>query len=211
MKHKKVFFLICTALLSIHGFSQIKKQSTAEKTVVAAEPKTAVAEKKANPKDKIATADKKVEVTDGKIPTSKTVAPGDKKLADKTTIPVLDTLKIKTAEVNLDSMANLSLKFKSYKKTAHASYYHDKFNGKRTASGKKFDNKKYTAAHRKFPFGTKLKITNISNGKSVIVEVTDRGPFSRGREIDITRKAFMEIADNKNGGSMSVSIEVEDN
>ena len=195
--------------MSIHGFSQIKKQSTAEKTVVAAEPKTAVAEKKANPKDKIATVDKKVEVTDGKIP--KTVSPGDKKLADKTTIPILDTLKIKTTEVNLDSIANLSLKFKSYKKTAHASYYHDKFNGKRTASGKKFDNKKYTAAHRKFPFGTKLKITNTTNGKSVIVEVTDRGPFSRGREIDITRKAFMDIADNKNSGSMSVSIEVEDN
>jgi rare lipoprotein A len=96
--------------------------------------------------------------------------------------------------------------FKSFKKLAHASYYHDKFNGKRTASGKKFDNNKLTAAHRKLPFGTKLKITNEANGKFVIVEVTDRGPFSRGREIDLSRRAFFEIASNKKSGSMIVSI-----
>ena len=108
-----------------------------------------------------------------------------------------------------DSLGLISnLKLKLHKKNAHASYYHDKFNGRRTASGKKFDNSKYTAAHRKFPFGTKLKITNEINGKSVIVEVTDRGPFSKGREIDLTRKAFMEIAANKGSGAQKVTIEV---
>jgi rare lipoprotein A len=98
-------------------------------------------------------------------------------------------------------------KFVFFKKNAHASYYHDKFNGKRTASGKRFDNQKLTAAHRKFPFGTRLRITNEANGKSVVVEVTDRGPFARGREIDLSKKAFMDITSNKRSGAVIVKIE----
>lgn len=98
-------------------------------------------------------------------------------------------------------------KFVIFKKNAHASYYHDKFNGRRTASGKRFDNSKLSAAHRKFPFGTKLRITNEENGKSVIVEVIDRGPFARGREIDLSKKAFMDIASNKSSGAVNVKIE----
>ena len=127
-------------------------------------------------------------------------------------IIVQDTVKkfaIKLEPAIIDTLTNLSVKFKPFKKDAHASYYHNKFNGKRTASGRKFSNDEFTAAHRKFPFGTLLRITNEKNGKFVIVEVTDRGPFSRGREIDLTRKAFMEIADNKNSGTMSVTIEEE--
>jgi rare lipoprotein A len=98
-------------------------------------------------------------------------------------------------------------KLKVYKKSVHASYYANKFNGKRTSSGIKFNNNDYTAAHKKFPFGTKLRITNEANGKSVIVEVIDRGPFVRSREIDLTKRAFMEIAKNKGAGSMIVTIE----
>jgi rare lipoprotein A len=98
-------------------------------------------------------------------------------------------------------------KFVLVKKNAHASYYHDKFNGKKTASGARFDNTKLTAAHRKLPFGTKLKITNEVNGKFVIVVVTDRGPFAKGREIDLSKKAFMDIASNKSSGAVIVKIE----
>jgi rare lipoprotein A len=98
-------------------------------------------------------------------------------------------------------------KFVFFKKNAHASYYHDKFNGKKTSSGRRFDNKKLTAAHRKFPFGTVLRITNEDNGKSVIVEVIDRGPFARGREIDLSKKAFMDITSNKRSGAVIVKIE----
>lgn len=94
-----------------------------------------------------------------------------------------------------------------FKKNAHASYYADKFNGRRTASGRKFDNSKNTAAHKKLPFGTILRVTNEANGKSVIVEITDRGPFTKGREIDLSRKAFMEITSNKNFGSLMVTLE----
>ena len=107
-----------------------------------------------------------------------------------------------------DSVIVIKGLFEPYKKDVQASYYANKFNGRRTASGKKFDNTKYTAAHRKLPFGTKLKVTNESNGKFVLVEVTDRRPFSRGREIDLSRKAFMDITSNKNSGSMKVKIEI---
>ncbi len=119
---------------------------------------------------------------------------------------VKDTVKTDlTAADSLKIYENCT--FKLFKKKAHASYYHNKFNGKRTASGSRFNNNKYTAAHRKFPFGTKLKVTNEANGKFVIVEVTDRGPFTRGREIDLTRRAFMEIVQNKNSGFVMVTIE----
>jgi len=97
---------------------------------------------------------------------------------------------------------------KMYDRSAHASYYATKFNGRKTASGEIFSNSRYTAAHRKIPFGTKLRITNLANKKSVVVEVNDRGPFSRGRDIDLSKKAFMEIADTKNDGALKVSIEV---
>ncbi len=130
----------------------------------------------------------------------------------KTTMVVkTDTLQpkevaaIKEADL-LQTDPNATLKF--YKKNAHASYYHNKFNGKRTASGKRFDNNKYTAAHKKLPFGTIVKITNEANGKTVLVEITDRGPFYKVREIDLSRRAFMEIASHKNSGSVIVKIEI---
>lgn len=119
----------------------------------------------------------------------------------------IDTIK-KNASIadSLGLSANLTLIL--HKKNAHASYYHNKFNGKKTASGSKFDNEKYTAAHRKLAFGTKVKVTNEGNGKSVVVTVTDRGPFTKGREIDLTRRAFMDIAANKNAGNLKVTIEI---
>ena len=117
------------------------------------------------------------------------------------------TVKKTIAKDTVVKVAEFAGKLKPYKKSVHASYYADKFNGKRTTSGIRFSNNAYTAAHKKFPFGTKLKITNEANGKSVIVEVIDRGPFVRSREIDLTKKAFMEIAANKGAGSMMVTIE----
>lgn len=98
--------------------------------------------------------------------------------------------------------------YSSYDDKAVASYYADKFNGKKTASGETFSNSKLTAAHKKLPFGTKLKVTNLANKKSVVVVVNDRGPFSGGRDIDLSKKAFMQIADNKNHGEIKVSLEI---
>ena len=80
-----------------------------------------------------------------------------------------------------------------YHKSAHASYYANKFNGRRTASGAKFNNNDMTCAHRKLPFGTKLKVTGVKTKKVVYVTVTDRGPFHKNRHIDLTRAAFWKI------------------
>ncbi len=132
----------------------------------------------------------------------------DKSPLLKDTIDKNKTLLIAQVPVS-DSLSFEMGKLKTFKKNAHASYYADKFNGKRTTSGKKFDNNKYTAAHKKLPFGTKVKVTNQANGKSVIVEITDRGPFVRSREIDLSKRAFMQIAANKSSGNMIVTIEVE--
>ncbi|CAM4128183.1 septal ring lytic transglycosylase RlpA family protein [Flavobacterium antarcticum] len=93
-------------------------------------------------------------------------------------------------------------------KNAHASYYADKFNGRKTASGERFNNRKLTAAHRKLAFGTKLKVTNVVNKKWVLVTVNDRGPFIKSRDIDLSKEAFMQITDNKNHGILTVTIEV---
>ncbi|MCR2834510.1 septal ring lytic transglycosylase RlpA family protein [Parerythrobacter lacustris] len=74
-----------------------------------------------------------------------------------------------------------------------ASYYANKFHGRRTASGERFDMHAMTAAHRTLPFGSKVRVTNPANGKVVVVRINDRGPFSHGRTIDLSRAAASEI------------------
>jgi rare lipoprotein A len=73
--------------------------------------------------------------------------------------------------------------------TGLASWYGARHHGKRTASGEIFDQNKFTAAHRTLPWGSIVKITNLDNGKSVKVRINDRGPFKRGRIIDLSRAA----------------------
>jgi rare lipoprotein A len=88
-----------------------------------------------------------------------------------------------------------------------ASYYADKYHGRTTASGERFDQNAMTAAHRTLPFGTKVKVTNVENGKSVLVRINDRGPFVKGRIIDLSRSAFARIGSTR-AGVMPVEIEV---
>ena len=130
---------------------------------------------------------------------------------DKSSL-IKDTVKNKALLLQQELISDtLSLKIgklKPYKNNSHASYYADKFNGRKTTSGKRFDNNKYTAAHKKLPFGTRVKVTNKANGKSVIVEVNDRGPFVKSREIDLSKRAFMEISNHKSTGVMMVTLEL---
>ncbi len=74
-----------------------------------------------------------------------------------------------------------------------ASYYGDRFDGRRTASGARFDKDALTAAHRTLEFGTRVTVTNKANGRSVDVVINDRGPFSGGRTIDLSKAAAREI------------------
>lgn len=97
---------------------------------------------------------------------------------------------------------------KDFKKNVEASYYADKFDGKKTASGVIFNNSKFTAAHRDLAFGTKVRVTNIANKKSVEVIINDRGPFKKTREIDLSKAAFIKIAHNTNQGVIKVDIQI---
>ena len=80
-----------------------------------------------------------------------------------------------------------------------ASYYGDELAGNRTASGERFDPDQLTGAHRSLPFGSKVRVTNVANGDSVVVRINDRGPFSRGRVIDISHAAAREIGMHRSG------------
>jgi rare lipoprotein A len=91
--------------------------------------------------------------------------------------------------------------------TGQASFYAKKFEGRKTASGEKFSNKKMTAAHKTLPFGTKLKVTNLKNNQSVIVIVNDRLPKKSKRIIDLTQQAAQELNFIKSGVT-KVKIEV---
>jgi rare lipoprotein A len=74
-----------------------------------------------------------------------------------------------------------------------ASYYGKDFHGRKTASGETFNMYDMTAAHKRLPFGTKVRVTNLKNGQSVVVRINDRGPFVHGRIIDLSYAAAKEI------------------
>jgi len=88
-----------------------------------------------------------------------------------------------------------------------ASYYAHDFHGRQTSSGETYDMNALTAAHRNFPFGTKIRVTNLENSKTVIVRVNDRGPFKEERIIDLSMGAAKEI-DMILNGTARVRLEV---
>jgi len=98
-----------------------------------------------------------------------------------------------TAAVDIDSFEPPVEAEPEVWRSGVASYYGAKFNGRRTASGERFDMNAYTAAHKTLPFGTKVRVTNPRTGKSVIVRINDRGPYAHGREIDVSRAAAVEL------------------
>lgn len=80
-----------------------------------------------------------------------------------------------------------------YRAEGKASYYGSRHHGRKTASGEKFNMHALTAAHRSLPFGTRVRVTNLRNHKSVVVRINDRGPYSRGRIIDLSEQAAREL------------------
>ena len=91
--------------------------------------------------------------------------------------------------------------------TGTASFYGARFDGRVTASGVRYDSSKMLAAHRSLPFGTKVRVTHLGNRRSVVVTVVDRGPYRRGRVIDLSRRAAGELGFLRQGLA-SVQIEV---
>lgn len=117
-------------------------------------------------------------------------------------------------DVNVSEQSNkkITIPEKDLDKFTHyqsgmASYYNSNLQGSATASGERFNNNALTAAHRKLPFGTKIRVTNVNNGKSVIVRVNDRGPYTKGRVIDLSKAAFSKIA-SISSGVTRVKLEV---
>ena len=88
-----------------------------------------------------------------------------------------------------------------------AHFYNDKFQGKKTSSGEPYDKNGLTAAHKKLAYGTKVKVTNVANGKSVVVTVNDRLGASSPAVIDVTRRAAEEL-DFVKSGKTTVKLEV---
>lgn len=88
-----------------------------------------------------------------------------------------------------------------------ASWYGPGFHGRRTASGEKFNQNALTAAHRSLPFGTRVKVTNLNNGRSVVVRINDRGPHVRGRIVDLSAGAARVIG-LKSSGVAPVRIQI---
>lgn len=89
-----------------------------------------------------------------------------------------------------------------------ASFYGPGFHGKKTANGEKFDQNDKTAAHPTLPLGTKATVTNLENGNSVDVKINDRGPYAKGRDIDLSKGAAKELGMTKDGVA-PVKIEAE--
>ncbi|MFS1440167.1 septal ring lytic transglycosylase RlpA family protein [Shewanella sp. 10N.286.48.A6] len=90
-----------------------------------------------------------------------------------------------------------------------ASWYGSKFHGRLTASGEKYNMRAYTAAHKALPFGTIVRVTNTGNNKSIDVKINDRGPFVKGRVIDLSQKAFQQIA-SSDQGIVAIKIDILD-
>jgi len=105
------------------------------------------------------------------------------------------------------TVAKKSSSGKSVVSEGIASYYAHDFNGKKTASGEEYDMHKFTAAHRSYPFGTKVRVTNLENNKSVIVRVNDRGPFKLERIMDLSLGAA-EALEIIKSGTAKVRLEV---
>ena len=92
--------------------------------------------------------------------------------------------------------------------TGGASFYGEEWNGRRTANGEIFNTYELTAAHKSLPFGTKVKVVNKTTGKSVVVRINDRGPFVKGRTIDLSKKAFQSIASINKGVLKDSEIDI---
>ena len=108
--------------------------------------------------------------------------------------------EVKETGENIEKQSKTDDKKGSVFQTGGASFYGEKWNGR-------FNTEQLTAAHKSLPFGTKVRVTNVSNGKSVIVKINDRGPFIKGRVIDLSKAAFREI-ENISKGVTKVKLEI---
>ncbi len=109
------------------------------------------------------------------------------------TYPTSKTYQEKSHNKKLSKLKN------TFQQMGKASWYGEKFHGRKTANGESFNMNAMTAAHRTLPFGTKVEVTDLDSGKKVIVRINDRGPYSGGRIIDLSKKAASKLGIIKKG------------
>jgi rare lipoprotein A len=102
-------------------------------------------------------------------------------------------LLLQAVLISLGAITTYPTEAFAFSQSGIASYYGPGFHGRKTASGERFNQNAMTAAHRSAPFGSMLKVTNVSNGRSVLVRVNDRGPFVRGRVVDVSTIAARQL------------------
>jgi rare lipoprotein A len=93
---------------------------------------------------------------------------------------------------------------KTVPKIGWASYYSKKFQGRRTASGERYDMHAFTAAHRTLPLGSYVRVSNLAKTRSVVVRINDRGPFTKGRMIDVSFAAAVELGLQRSGSAQVI-------
>lgn len=120
--------------------------------------------------------------------------------------PLLHGLILAALFALVAGCASQGIDRQGYRAEGKASYYGARHHGRKTASGERFDQHALTAAHRSLPFGSRVLVTNLRNDKSVVVRINDRGPFVRGRIIDLSHKAAAQI-DMLRAGVVPVRVE----
>lgn len=106
---------------------------------------------------------------------------------------MLKTLKVLAAITALTLPMAINVTEADARSCTNASYYGQRFHGRRTASGEVFNMNAMTTAHKTLPFGTRLRVTDPNTGKSIVVRVNDRGPFVGGRGLDLSKAAFSKL------------------
>lgn len=107
----------------------------------------------------------------------------------------------------LTGSATMAAVSTGHSQSGMASYYHDRFHGRKTASGIRYDKNELSAAHKTLPLGTRVRVTDSRTGRDVVVRINDRGPFVKGRVIDLSRAAADQLGFMAKGVSR-VKVEV---
>lgn len=118
-----------------------------------------------------------------------------------------DTLKLPNNDIILRLADSLPMASNIFQ-TGRASYYHPKFEGRKTANGEIFSNDSLTAAHLTLPFGTLVKVCNVTDSSCVLVRINDRGPYSKKFSIDLSKAAAKEIGLTRTLGHIPIWIEI---
>lgn len=137
--------------------------------------------------------------TTSHIKTNRQGTKNNKQLLQKISVKKNDDDQLKSSKI-IDGDKN-------FQEIGKASWYGNRFHGRITANGEKYSASSMTAAHPTLPLSSMIKVTNLSNNKSVIVKVNDRGPFSKNRIIDVSEKAAEELG-FKQAGTTEVKIEL---